>query len=162
MKKIYSFIFALIIGAVSANATYRSVTITRHDGSSVRVGIESDIKASINEGFLVFASSKGEISFPMEEVNKWTFSTTPGDNGLWSSIEVSESGAVGFASESNRLIFRNLQPGERVTLTAVDGRTVVDTVCNDSSLFEIATNDMTPGVYVVRYSDHSLKIVLNR
>ena len=164
MNKIYSLILSavLAIGAFSADAAYRSVVVKRHDGSSVRVGIESDIKATITDGSLVFACSKGEISFPMEEVDRWTFSSSPGSDNIWSAIEVNEADAIGFARESTRLLFRNLEEGARVTLTAIDGRTVVDTRCTDSSLFTVETAGLPGGIYIVSYSDHSLKIVLSR
>lgn len=165
MKKIYLTIFSAILLACASDAAaaaYKSVVINRHDGTSLTVSIEDDLKAAIREGNLELNSSKGSISLPVSECNKWVFSTEEGDPDAWSAIDgiATDTANVQLIRTSDAITLRGVKGGERITLVSTDGRVVSSGTATEGADFTISLDGTQRGVYIVAYGNHSLKIAI--
>lgn len=164
MKRFYISLlsFLALCGAMVAEAatTYKSVNISRADGTSMLVQIEGDMSATVKNGNLEMTCSKGNIYVPMSDVRNWTFSTLPGDSDLWSGIDGVEAdgSTVVLRHLGDRLVIAGVEAGRPVAVYGVDGR-MYETKSGQGEV-EIDLSPLTPGVYVVTYSDRSFKIAV--
>ncbi len=162
MKKLRFFALcpAILCSAFMMNAetAYRSVSINRHDGSSMLVRLENDIKASVEGGNLLFSCSKGEVKVAMKDVNHWTYSTNPGPD--WTTgIESVGSDTVIVEYSDSELSFHVLTPGTELLLAAIDGRIITQDKAATSD-YVINISSLLQGVYVASYGNHSFKFVV--
>ncbi len=65
-------------------------------------------------------------------------------------------------NEAGRLSLLNLAPGEAVTLVSPAGITIAAGNADNTGNFEIDTDGTAPGLYILSYGKHSVKILLNR
>lgn len=152
----------MLLGSMSMQAAYRSVIVQRHDGTSLQIALQDDLRANIGEGNLVFSCDKGNIALPSSEVWKWAFSQNAAEGDTeWSGID--ETAAMPLiVNEAGRLGLLNLAPAEAVTLVSQTGITLVAGKADNTGQFEIDTDGFAPGMYILTYGKHSVKILLNR
>lgn len=152
----------MLLGNMSMQAAYRSVIVQRHDGTSLQIALQDDLRANIGEGNLVFSCDKGNVTLPSSEVWKWAFSQNAAEGDTeWSGID--ETAAMPLiVNEAGRLGLLNLAPAEAVTLVSQAGITLVAGKADNAGQFEIDTDGIAPGMYILTYGKHSVKILLNR
>lgn len=152
----------MLLGSMSMQAAYRSVIVQRHDGTSLQIALQDDLRANIGEGNLIFSCDKGNIALPSSEVWKWAFSQNAAEGDTeWSGID--ETAAMPLiVNEAGRLSLLNLAPAEAVTLVSQTGITLVVGKADNTGQFEIDTDGIAPGMYILTYGKHSVKILLNR
>ncbi len=141
-------------------ATYKSVVINHTDGSRTAIAIENGMTTCVADGHLNLSCAKGDISYPVQDVTGWTFSTASGDSDRWAGIDSPTADDVLCAVESDRIVFDNLPYGSVITLTTSDGRTVSRTVAQGQ--YELSLTGVIPGIYIVTFNDKSIKIATGR
>jgi len=160
MRKIYvSLLFAVLslCGVTVWGASYKSIVITKTDGSTLAVSMEYDMLTEIKAGNLTLTSSKGEIVIPTAEVRKWTYSTNSGGSDSWAGIETVESDGLSVIQYADRVVFDNLPDGSVVCLVSVDGRVISREKVKGHH--EVSLSSLDRGIYVLTYNNNSLKIV---
>lgn len=152
----------MLLGSMSMQAAYRSVIVQRHDGTSLQIALQDDLRANIGDGNVVFSCDKGTVTLPSSEVWKWNFSQNAAEGDIeWSGID--ETAAMPLlVNEAGRLSLLNLAPGEAVTLVSLAGITIAAGNAGSAGNFEIDTDGTAPGFYILSYGKHSVKILLNR
>ena len=162
MKKIHFLILtiALLAGSIKASAAYRSVVFLRHDGTSLTVSIEDDLKAVLNNGNIYVTCSKGEFSMPVVECNKWMFNNDQCSDDIWTAVDNIPSSKVHLVREANRLVLRGVKEGEEIKLTTINGMVIVSGQSIADTDFVIELTDVVPGVYIVSYGKHSVKVTI--
>lgn len=161
MKHFYTLILMLFIAATSqAASTYSSVGIYMYDGSTHYVTMENGMTASLDGPALKFVSARGVITYPLDEVRHWTFSTEPGDANGWTGIDgtVSDQNSVKVVYTGTEITFYGMEKDSLISLYAIDGRLVRKVRCNGYASITIDLDSFSEGVYIVRYGSHSLKI----
>lgn len=162
MKK---FLLAMVLGVSAitsawAATLYKSVVVNKTDDTFLQITMEQDMTTRFEDGELVLTCSLGDVKIPVEEVRNLTFSTENGQNDLWLGIDIADADAVNVDIVNNRAIFSNLPEGSHISLTAIDGRVVKSaTAAGD---YEFAFGQLTQGVYILTYNNHSLKIAITR
>ena len=152
----------MLLGVGYVSAAYRSVVVHRHDGTSVAIGLDADLAASIADGALVFSSSKGLVSLSAEEVHYWSFSTENPDQNIWTGLETAAVRTVTVTCDGGNIALSNLNAGSRVALVAINGQTVAEAVADASGVCTLTASDFRNGVYILHYDNHSIKLILGR
>lgn len=162
MNKIYlPWMCTLCLWAGSASAAgYKSLTLYHVDGTKTSVTIEENMTTKVAEGNLCLESSKGYIFLPMAEIMRYTFSTQLGDKEWTTGVDDLKSDEVSILYIGNQLILDNLPMSSHVSVTALDGRVVTASYCEGRC--ELTLEGLTPGIYIVKCNNRSLKFSVSR
>lgn len=133
----------------------------RHNGTSLTVAIEDDLKAVLNNGNINVTCSKGAFSIPVAECDKWVFNNDVADDNVWTGVDnnLYDSNVL-LVREANRLVLRGVAEGEQITFTAINGRTLTSGKAVANTDFVINLTDVAPGIYIVTYGNHSVKLAI--
>lgn len=163
MKLTYllSLAVSFIFGCLSVSAGYKSVVFIRHDATTLTVAIEDDFNATINDGNINVTSSKGIITMPVAECDKWQFNNNEADENTWqSSLESINSSDVTIVHELDKLVLRGVKDGEQILFSSLNGDILVADKAIDNTDFIINIADITSGIYIVTYGNHSVKFTI--
>lgn len=132
----------------------------RHDGTSLTVAIEDDLKTSLSNGNINMTCSKGVFSMPVAECDKWIFSNNNGDDDVWSGVESISASDVLLIHKTNRMVLRGVKEGEIIMVTAINGIVIASGQAVANTDFVIDLTDVVAGVYIVSYGNHSVKVTI--
>lgn len=162
MKKIFTLLCLLAAGSAApiyAATNYKSVVIEHADTQVSRITIESGMTTAIEDGMFVMSCSKGEISYELDDVRHWTFSSESGDSDGWAGIsDVRKDSAITIDWSGNILHVGNLSDQSVVTVTSIDGRSMFRRTVSGEC--EIDLGEFATGVYVVNINNQSLKVAV--
>lgn len=161
MKKIYFLLAFILMTAAHAGAAingYRSIVFHHIDGKTTAVGIEDNMTTKVADGKVSLECAKGSIEVPCDSLKYWDYAVAEGDRDRWAGLTLIEDDAVGVVMSDYGVRLYNLPDGSIVSLTAIDGRTVLSDRASGS--YEIAFSTLSHGVYVLTYNRKSIKIVV--
>lgn len=150
----------MLLGEGASSAAYRSVAVQLHDGSTMTIGMESDLTATITSGEVVFSCSQGDVAIPAEKVHYWSFTTREADPGIWSGVEEATIATIKITQSNNSLNLSGLVDGTAVTLSSVSGLVAAVAVANRSGSCSLDISGLCPGVYILSYGNNSVKFIM--
>lgn len=154
-RRIIAFAAAAALGITSTWASgYRQMIIDKFSGEPETISISPELTTTFTDGNMVLASGDNTTEIPMTDVKSWSYA--PGTvDGISDALLTSD-----IVVEPGRVVLGNLPAGTTVAITAVDGRTVARTAAEGTHV--VALDALQPGVYVISYNNHSLKISVSR
>ena len=161
MKKIYFILAFLLLTAVYAGAAingYKSIVFHHIDGSTTAVGLEDGMTTKVSDGNVTLECPKGTIAIPCDSVKYWNYAVSEGNRDKWAGLTIVEDDAVGVVLSDYGVQLYNLPDGSTVSLTSIDGRTVMTD--RASGYYEMAFSSFTRGVYILTYNRKSIKIAV--
>lgn len=142
-------------------AGYKSIVFIRHDATTLTVAIEDDFKATISDGNINVTSSKGFISMPVAECDKWQFNNDEADENIWQSkLESINSSDVILVREADKILLRGVKEGEPIMFTSLNGNIITAETAIANTDFIINIADMPSGIYLITYGRHSVKLYI--
>lgn len=164
MKNIFKSIAAavlLLFPAAGGAVAYRSVVIQCADGTEVVVTGEKGMTLVFNDDEMRFTKPNSQyMAFPLTEVKGWRFSAAQGDTP-WSGINDTDSDSmIKVTYSSDAVMLSGLPANSVVTLTALNGVKVYQSVASD--VLAIDLSELTAGLYLLTYNNTTLKIALGR
>jgi len=153
MRKVYSFIAALIVSAV-AMATYaqnyRSVVVDMTDGSQTMVALEEGLTTKFVGAYVIFDSpTSSKVVLVKANIVSMSFSETSGIADV-----VSDSTAPVYGD--GVVSFRGLPADSSVDMYDMSGRRLMH--ADASGDYTLSLGDLTPGIYIVTVNRISYKI----
>lgn len=154
--KVKMLVAAMLLSAMGVSAeAYRSVVITTKSGEDFTVNLSSQLSTTFADGNMVFTDTYVDVTVPMAEVTGWYYSNTvvvEAESPVAEEVNIDHNGAT--------IDLTGLKDNSRVSLTAIDGRTVMEATA--SQAFTVDLSGLTTGVYVLTVNNQSYKIAVNR
>lgn len=145
-----TFIFGALMLLVSANAwaedyKYLKVTTSTTEES---VDLATVHKITFTADNIILHTTKGEISFPLSETQRMTFTNTP-----------SSIGSLPLQAEELQYVGGRLVVRKRGLLRIYNASGVLVEVARiESDQAEVSLDKLTPGMYIVGIGDKAIKI----
>lgn len=123
------------------------------DGNSQTIALSTQPRITIKDGSLIISTNGTEISFPLQSVDKYSFSET-GDSG----IKQVDKQDTPFRLDNDRIIFNQSESSRTVMFYSVSGMLLKSFTIEPGpgGYFDISM--LSPGIYMVRVNDITFKI----
>lgn len=156
MKKLHLlvFVFSISLNAWSLSDSNYTMTVLLRGGGCISFNLSSQPKTTFTETEIVIASNEQNISLPLSEVVRYTFSDK--DNLGISSLPT-KGVSVFQDAEDIRII--GVQSGELVSLYSVGGTLLTFKKSNTKGEVSIPLNGFPQGIYIVKTSNMKYKFI---
>lgn len=140
----------LTVTAVQADDAILQVWFA--DGQVMSINLNDNPRTTYNDGNLVIQTDKNSVTYPLEQVRRYTYVTSTG-------IESSPSISAAFTNDGETLTFTGLKPHTPISLYNVAGVLLKTFESNDRSKTVISASHLPVGVYVVKVNGGTYKIM---
>ncbi len=151
MKKLLLLLTALFAITV-ARAEDKALQILLSDGHVVTINLNEEPRTTYEDGQLVITSTKNTVSYPLEQVKRFTYVSAVA--GITSPKEVGAS----FSTDGESLTFKGLKPHTKIYLYTVAGQLLQTIDSGTQSQTVISASHLPYGVYVVKVNGGTFKI----
>ena len=152
MKKLLLLLMVLFATSL-AKADDKVLQILLSDGQVVSINLNEEPRTTYKDGNLVITTTKNTITYPLEQVKKFTYSS------IATGIEASHQLGVAFSKDGETLTFTGLKPNTKVTLYNVSGQLLKTIDSKDSKKVVVSASQFPFGVYVVKVNGGTYKIM---
>ena len=152
MKKLLLLLMVLFATSL-AKADDKVLQILLSDGQVVSINLSEEPRTTYQDGNLVITTTKNTITYPLEQVKKFTYSS------IATGIEASHQLGVAFSKDGETLTFTGLKPNTKVTLYNVAGQLLKTIDSKDSKKVVVSASQFPFGVYVVKVNGGTYKIM---
>ena len=148
-------LFLVLTGAQSslADEAKQTLMLELRDGSRVAYYLESRPKVTFSGSNLCLSTFDVEVSYPFDEVCKYTFEMINP-----SSVSAPSNGSSAVQVNSNGVQFFGLSSDAEVSVYTADGRRILMRCADSNGNCSVSFEMMQTGVYVIQYEKSSLKI----
>ncbi|MCM1317046.1 MAG: hypothetical protein NC241_02565 [Bacteroides sp.] len=154
----------MLAGVISAGANpfyNKSIVIHHPDLSRTAITIEQGMSTTFADGHLVLSHAKDgaayEIRQPLSDVNRWTFSDSEGDSGLWETAGIADAALLmEIRLDGSTLHVEGAGQNAPVRLFSAAG--VLAAAATGPCSMDLSA--LAPGVYVLSVYDKTFKIAV--
>ena len=138
--------------AVVAKADDRVLQVWLSDGRIVNINLNEEPRTTYVDGNLVITTSKTTITYPLENVKRYTYALV--DAGISSPKAMN----VVMSEDGETLTLDRIPSGTAVYLYNVAGQLLKKIDTRQKSKVSVTVSDLPIGVYVVKANDVTYKI----
>ena len=138
-----------------ASAGGRALQVWQTDGQKVTISLNEEPRTTYSEGNLIITTTKTTITYPLEQVRKYTYildePTSEGDgvpDGIKSIL----------SDDGETLIFKGLKPNTEVLLYSASGQLMRKFKPTNSNPVAVSVSQLPTGVYIVKANGVTYKI----
>lgn len=150
MKKILSLLI-LFVFSYSVMADDMILQIWQSDGKVVNIDLNEQPVTRYADGNLIVTTTKTTITYPLENVAKYTYVSAEGIQSL-------EGMKSKFSQDGETLTFSGLTQGTEIAVYATSGKILRKTKVGPQSKTTISVSDFPKGVYLVKVNTVTYKI----
>ena len=136
----------------AANADDMMLQIWQADGQVVSINLNDEPRTTYNDGNLVITTTKVTITYPLENVKRYTYVSA--SNGI-SSPGVSKAK---LSANGETLTFTGLKAGTSIILYNVAGQLLRRVTPSSEGYAIVSVSKLPTGVYIVKMNDATYKI----
>lgn len=151
MRKL-QIIVTLALVCMMAKADDRVLQVWQADGQVLNISLSEEPKTTYSDGNLVITTTKTTISYPLEQVKKYTYTTVE------TGISGPEAMKAMFSADGESLMFTDIKPNTTVFLFNVAGQLLRSFNAGKCSNFSVSVSTLPAGVYVVKANGITSKI----
>ena len=121
------------------------------NGKVMNISLNEEPRTTYSDGQLIITTTKTTVTFPLEEVVKYTYADASG---------ISSPNAVGseFSADGETITFTGLKPNTPVYVYSVAGQLLTTVTATGQSKTKISVSQFPVGVYVVKANGVTYKI----
>lgn len=150
MKKLLTFLF-LFVFAHSVMADDMLLQIWQSDGQVVTINLNEEPVTTYSEGNLIITTTNAVISYPLENVVKYTYISADG-------ITTLESMNTKFSQDGETLIFSGLKQDTEIAIYSSAGQMMKRVSPNGLDKVSVSVSSFSPGVYLIKVNSITYKI----
>ena len=134
-----------------ARADDMVLQIWQTDGKVMNINLNEQPVTTYSDGKLIIKTTKTTVTFPLEQVVKYTYSDATG---------ISSPSTIGseFSADGESITFTGLKPNTPVYLYTVAGQLVKTVTATGQSKTVVSVSSFPVGVYVVKANGVTFKI----
>lgn len=141
----------LIFTCTMALADDIVLQIWQTDGQVMSINLADEPKTTYTDGNLVITTTKTTITYPLEEVKKYTYMSTNG-------ITQPEGLTARFSQDGESITFSGLERDTEISVYSTAGQIVQKVKANGKDKTTVSVSDLPTGVYVVKVNAITYKI----
>lgn len=122
------------------------------DGKVMNINLSEEPVTTYADGQLIITTTKTTVTFPLEQVVKYTYSD--GTDGISSPSAISSE----VSADGETITFTGLKPGTAVSLYTVAGQLVSTVTASGPTKTAVSVSQLPVGVYVVKANGVTYKI----
>ncbi len=121
------------------------------NGKVMNISLNEEPRTTYSDGQLIITTTKTTVTFPLEEVVKYTYADASG---------ISSPNAVGseFSADGETITFTGLKPNTPVYVYSVAGQLLTTVTATSHSKTTVSVSQFPVGVYVVKANGVTYKI----
>lgn len=151
MKKTLSLLL-LFVFTLSTMADDMILQIWQSDGKVVNIDLNEQPVTRYSDGNLIITTNKATISYPLEKVTKYTYTTPELILGLENMTSTK------FSKDGESLTFSNLAQGTEIFVYSSSGQMMRKTKAGNQSKTTVSVSDLPTGVYLIKVNSITYKI----
>ena len=148
------FLFFIEVQISLADEAKQVLMLELRDGSRVAYYLESRPKVTFSGSDLCLSTFDVEVSYPFDEVHKYTFEIVDP-----TAVSAPSGGSSAVQVHSDGVRFSGLSSGAEVSVYAADGRRVLVRRAGSDGSCSVSLEAMPAGVYVIQYGKSNLKMM---
>lgn len=152
MKRLKLFFLIAAVTALMASADDWVLQVWQTDGQVLKIKLEDEPTTSYVDGQLVITTLTNTVSFPLENVRRYTYAEYP------SGLDMQKVANITFSNDGETITFTGLKPNTEVALYNVAGQMLRRVVADGSSRVSMTVSDLIMGVYIVKADNVTYKI----
>lgn len=153
MKQFKRFVFLLALTtSVAVQADDRVLQVWHTDGQIVNISLNEEPVTTYSDGNLVIKTTKNTISYPLEKIKKYTY-TTVADG-----ITAPRTMKAAFSKDGETLTFTDVRPNTKIVLYNVAGQLLRVIDSGKDGKATVSISGFPVGVYVVKANGGTYKI----
>ena len=149
MKKQLFFLLLTLCSIVKADDIV--LQIWQSDGQVMSINLTDEPKTTYVDGNLVITTTNTTITYPLEEVKKYTYMSTNG-------ITQPEGLTARFSQDGESITFSGLERDTEISVYSSAGQIVRNVKANGKDKTTVSVSDLPTGVYVVKVNAITYKI----
>jgi hypothetical protein len=150
MRLLLLSVFCLFVSTVMAEDQVLKVWLA--DGQVMSTNLNEEPRTTYNDGNLVITTTKTTISYPLEQVKRYTYASAS------SGITSPKSAEATFSADGETLTFKGLKTGTSIMLYNVAGQLLRKVTPTTEGHAAVSVSKLPTGVYVVKMNDATYKI----
>ncbi|MBR2153002.1 MAG: T9SS type A sorting domain-containing protein [Bacteroidaceae bacterium] len=155
-KQLFSILslFLFLLGSSDiANAQSQKLIIWQKSGDKVYYNLEENPKVTFSETDMVIATKSFTISYPIEQLLRYTYDITP------TSIENTTSNEMRISQKGDAMTFENLKQGCTIQVYSLDGTLVESKLTANERTITVSLGGYPAGVYLIKANGITYKIL---
>ena len=152
MKRLMLCFLIAAITATMASADDMVLHVWQTDGQVLKIKLDQEPTTSYDDGQLVITTLTNTLSFPLENVKRYTYANNA------SGLDALNATEVTFSGDGETITLTGLKPGTEVALYNVAGQMLHSTVADSSNRVSATVSNLPTGVYVVKAGNITYKI----
>ena len=152
MRKIL-LLLTVLFATCMAKADDKVLQILLSDGQVVSINLSEEPRTTYQDGNLVITTTKNTITYPLEQVKTFTYSSVA------TGIDKPEKMGVAFSKDGEVLTLTGLKPHTKVTLYNVSGQLLKTIDNKDDKKVVVSASQFPFGIYVVKANGGTFKIM---
>ena len=121
------------------------------DGQVMSINLTDEPKTTYVDGNFVITTTRTTITYPLEEVKKYTYMSTNG-------ITQPEGLAARFSQDGESITFTGLERDTEISVYSASGQIVRKVKADGQDKTTVSVSDLPTGVYVVKVNAITYKI----
>ena len=150
MRKILLLI--LVSVCTMTKADEKVLQIWQSDGQVMNISLNEEPKTTYADGNLVITTNKTTITFPLEKVKKYTYTT------LADGISTIPTMKAAFSKDGETLTFTNVKPNSIILLYNMAGQLLRKIDSGKDGKVTLSVSVFPTGVYVIKANGATYKI----
>lgn len=151
---------AIMTPLVAGASSYKSIKVTRHDGSSVLIKGETGITMTMSQEEMNFFTDPSiPFSIPLQEVKSVTLSEKEGDITLAGVGEI-KTDEITFFRAGDELVIGNLPAASRISIVSLGGMILHEAVAEGS--YTVSLSSYPKGIYILSINNKTFKFSTSR
>ena len=151
LKRILLVFLSLVI-SIPTMADNQVLQVWKTDGQVLTIKLDEQPVTKYVDGNLVITTTLTSITYPLEQVRKYTY--TSQTDGFVSPKTI----GVTFSADGEALTFNNLKPQTDIAVYNATGQLLLKQASSESGSATISCSHMPVGVYVVKVNGATYKI----
>jgi hypothetical protein len=145
-------LFVLLLVAVVAKAEEQKLQIWLSNGKIMTIKLTENPTTRYTGSNLVIQSSNTTVTFPLEQVKKFTYSANP------AAINSPEVLGCEFSADGETLTFTGLQSGTEITVYSMSGQLLRQQTTGSETVTVVSVSSFSTGVYLIKVNGVTYKI----
>ena len=152
MKKVLLFLTLLVVANI-VKADDKLLRVLFSDGRVYSISLKHNPRTFYKDGNLVIQTDKDAVSYPLENIKRFTY------DSVFTGIDSPEEIGVTFSSDGETLTFTGLRPNTPIPLYNVAGMLLHIFYSGSGNESVISTSKLPVGVYVVKVYGGTYKLM---
>lgn len=144
--------FVLLTFSQVVHAEEPQLQIWLSDGQTVSIKLNEEPVTTYSDGQLIIKTTKTTITYPLEQVKKYTYTH------LADGVSTLPSMKISFSVNGETLFFNGLNPDTRIAVYSASGQLVRSLNAGQQKNVKVSVSNLPTGVYVVKVNGATYKI----